>query len=268
MLIIFFAASVLLLVDTKTQWLKPMQLWITDAITPVYSLANSPDCVNQISGIFTSKISLENKIKLQDIELLVLRGRNQKMAELSYENLRLRNLLNASELLKNNVLVTELIGESSDPLSHTILVDRGENYGVLEGQAVLDSEGLMGQVIEVYQSSCKVLLISDSSNAVPVKISRNGIRFIAEGTGSYKNLSLRYVTSSADIALGDLLVSSGLGKRYPNGYPVGVITSKDEINGSPYLKVNIKPTANLDRSRHLLIVSQSSKKFGVDKGEK
>jgi rod shape-determining protein MreC len=103
---------------------------------------------------------------------------------------------------------------------------------------------------------------------MPVKISRNGVRFIAEGNGNFRNLTLRYVSPSSEIIVGDLLVSSGLGKRYPAGYPVGLITSINPIKGSPYLNVNVKPTAQLDRSRYLLLVSQSIEKFKVGQDEK
>ena len=268
MLILIFVASSLLLIDTTTQWLKPLRAVFSGVVTPIQALTLFPNWADEMISDVSSSSSLKEKNKLQNTELLILKARLQKMAELSSENLRLRNLLHASELLKNNVLVAELIGVSPDPLSHTILINRGEDYEVFKGQADLDSEGLMGQVIEVYKSSSRVLLISDSLHAMPVKISRNDVRSIAEGNGSYGNLTLRHVTSSSDIIIGDLLVSSGLGKRYPAGYPVGWITSIDKIKGSPYLKVNIKPTAQLDRSRYLLLVSQSVEKFGVGQDDK
>ena len=268
MLILIFVASFLLLIDATTQWLKPVRVWFSGTVTPVYSLALFPNWADELIDDIFSSSSLKEKNKLQNIELLILKARLQKMAELSSENLRLRNLLHASELLQNNVLVAELIGQSLDPLSHTILINRGEDYGVFKGQAILDSEGLMGQVIEVYKSSSKALLISDSLHAMPVKISRNGMRFVAEGNGNFRNLTLRYVSPSSEIIVGDLLVSSGLGKRYPAGYPVGWITSINPIKGSPYLNVNVKPTAQLDRSRYLLLVSQSIEKFKVGQDEK
>jgi len=268
MLILIFVASSLILIDTTTQWLKPIRTWFSGNITPVYSLALFPNWADELISDISSSSSLKEKNKLQNIELLILKARLQKMAELSAENLRLRNLLYASELLKNNVLVAELIGLSPDPLSHTILINRGKDYGVIKGQAILDSEGLMGQVIEVYKSSSKVLLISDSLHAMPVKISRNGVRFVAEGSGNFRNLTLRYVSPSSDIIVGDLLVSSGLGKRYPAGYPVGWVTSINPIKGGSYLNVNVKPTAQLDRSRYLLLVTQSIEKFKVGQDEK
>ena len=168
------------------------------------------------------------------------------MAELAAENVRLRNLLNATELFQDSVLVSDLIGVSPDPTRHTILIDRGEDNGVFVGQSVLDADGLMGQVIEVYSSSSKVLLISDSSHALPVQVLRNGVRSIAEGLGDFKQRRLRHVSPTTDIKVGDRLVSSGLGDRYPVGYPVGVVTSVDMVSGSAYLNVLLEPSARIE----------------------
>ena len=258
----------MLLIDTNTQWLKPLRPFFSGVTVPIFSLSLFPNWADELVEELSSSASIKEENKLKNIELLILQGRLQRMAELSSENLRLRNLLHASELLQHNVLVAELIGASPDPLTHTILINRGKDYEISKGQTVLDSEGLMGQVIEVYGSSSKVLLISDSSHALPVQVSRNGMRSIVEGRGSYKKLRLRYVTPASDIAIGDLLTSSGLGKRYPAGYPVGVITSINSQKGTPYLDVSLKPSAHLDRSRYVLLVSQSVEKFGVGQDDK
>ena len=258
----------MLLIDTTTQWLKPLRPFFSSVTVPIFSLSLFPNWADELVEELSSSASIKEENKLKNIELLILQGRLQRMAELSSENLRLRNLLHASELLQHNVLVAELIGASPDPLTHTILINRGKDYEISKGQTVLDSEGLMGQVIEVYGSSSKVLLISDSSHALPVQVSRNGMRSIVEGRGSYKKLRLRYVTPASDIAIGDLLTSSGLGKRYPAGYPVGVITSINSQKGTPYLDVSLKPSAHLDRSRYVLLVSQSVEKFGVGQDDK
>ena len=268
MFILFFVACFLLLIDTTTQWLKPLHVWVAEVTVPVYSAAMLLSWFDEAAEDVAGVANFQKENELQKTELLILKGRLQLMAGLIAENARLRNLMNASDLLKHSVLVTELIGISPDPLSHTIIINRGKDYKVFKGQAVLDSDGLMGQVIEVYRSSSKVLLISDSSHALPVQVLRNGMRVIVEGEGSFNKLNLRYVNSNADIKVGDQLVSSGLGKRYPAGYPVGVITSIDSQKGTPYLDVSLKPSAHLDRSRYVLLVSQSVEKFGVGQDDK
>ena len=265
MLFLSVIAGVLLLVDTTTQWLKPARSWIAELTIPIFSVALLPRWANETVNEFADAANLKEKSKLQEVELLILKARLQQMADLSVENSRLRTLLNATEILQHSVLVAELIGVSPDPLSHTIIINRGKDYKVFEGQAVLDADGLMGQVIEVYSTSSKVLLISDSSHALPVQVLRNGMRSIAEGYGDFRHLALRYVSTIADIKVGDQLVSSGLGGRYPAGYPVGIVASVDTISGNPYLAVDIKPSAQIDQSRYLLLVSQTVEKFGASK---
>jgi|TARA_B110000503_G_scaffold53778_1_gene86338 rod shape-determining protein MreC len=265
MLLLSFIAGILLLVDATTQWLKPIRLWATELTIPIFSIALFPRWASEVIVEFGGTANFKEKSKLQEVELLILKGHLQRMAWLTAENVRLRNLLNATELLQHSVLVAELIGASPDPLSHTIIINRGKNYKVFEGQTVLDADGLMGQVIEVYGASSKVLLISDSSHALPVQILRNGMLSIAEGHGDFRHLSLRYVASIADIKAGDQLVSSGLGGRYPAGYPVGVVVSVNAVSGNPYLAVDIEPSAKIDQSRYLLLVSQTVETFGANR---
>ena len=134
---------------------------------------------------------------------------------------RLRELLNASRVLDEGVVVAELIGASPDPDNQYILINKGFRNGVYLGQAILDSEGLMGQVIEINEFSSRVLLISDSRHAVPVQVNRNGMRAIAYGVGSLSFLELGNVPDTADLQVGDLLVSSGLGGAFSSRLPSG-----------------------------------------------
>ena len=263
MLLLVFVALCLLLIDTFTRWLQPVRPWLAELTTPIYWVASLPRRISELGDdSVVGRATLEEENERQKTELFILKGRLQRMAELAAENVRLRNLLNATELLQDSVLVSELIGVSPDPSRHTILVNRGEDHRVFVGQAVLDADGLMGQVIEVFHSSSKVLLISDTSHALPVQVLRNGVRSIAEGMGNFKQLTLRYVTPTTDIKVGDQLVSSGLGGRYPVGYPVGKVTSVNMVSGNPYLKVELEPSARIDRSRYLLLVFSTMEKFG------
>lgn len=269
-MLLAIVALFFLLIDTYTLWLKPVRPWLAEVSTPVYWVASLPRRIGELGNeTVVDRDVLEEENRHQKTELLVLKGRVQRMAVLAAENVRLRNLLNATELLQDSVLVTELIGVSPDPSRHTILINRGRDDQVFVGQAVLDADGLMGQVVEVYNNSSKVLLISDVSHALPVQVLRNGVRSIAEGLGDFKRLSLRYVTPTTDIQVGDQLVSSGLGGRYPSGYPVGTVTSVDTMSGEPYLKVELEPSARIDRSNFLLLVFSAVEKLGVgeDAGE-
>ena len=270
MLLLAFVALFLLLIDTYTQWLKPAHHWLVEVTTPIYWVTNLPSRISELGDeTVVKRADLEEENERLRSELLILKGRIQRMSELAAENIRLRNLLNATELLKDSVLVAELIGVSPEPSRHTIRINRGEESGVYVGQALLDADGLMGQIIEVYRNSSKALLISDSSHALPVQVLRNGVRSIAEGMGDYKQLKLRHVSPTTDIRVGDQLVSSGLGDRYPVGYPIGKVTAVNTMAGYAYLEVLLEPSARIDRSRHLLLLFSAIEKLGVgeDAGE-
>ena len=187
-------------------------------------------------------------------EVLVLRRKLQRDASLAAENFRLRQLLNSSDLIQDRVLIAELIGVSPDPLVHKVMVNRGSEHGVYKGQAVLDAKGLMGQVVQVGDRHAFVLLITDASHAMPVLLNRTGARLVAQGSGSLYEMTLRHVANTQDIQAGDLLVSSGLGQRFPAGYPVAEVSSVEVDASKRFAKVLVKPKAELDRSRHVLLV--------------
>lgn len=187
-------------------------------------------------------------------EAQILHGKVQKLVSLTAENVRLRELLSSSTVLQDSVLVAETISVSPNPMHHQILVNKAEVDGVYVGQAVIDAYGLIGQVTEVNSLHAKVILISDARHAIPVQINRNGVRAVAEGTGRIDTLSLPNLVETTDIKAGDLLVSSGLGQRFPVGYPVGVVESVESDPGLPFLNVVLRPSAKLDRVRHVLLV--------------
>jgi len=224
-------------------------------ITPVQWVSGIPGQLGvwaEKSAVSRASLQEEND-RLRN-ESLVLKQKVQQMVSLRAENNRLRELLNASELLDDKVQVAELIGVDPDPYTHHIIINKGEKDGVFVGQPILDAQGLMGQVIEVLPFTSRVLLLADSNHAIPVLVNRNGIRAIAVGSGRLDELALIYVPDTADIKEGDLLVSSGLGSRYPRGYPVGTITKVEHDPGEPFAIVSAKPSAQLDRSRYVLLV--------------
>lgn len=255
MLALAFCLVLLVLIDAYSQWLKPVTDRLEEAALPFYWLTNLPGRLAEWGGnSLDSRASLQAKNDDLEAELLIQKGRLLRMAELAAENVRLRNLLNAAELLKGSVLVTELIGVSPDPASHTILINRGSADEVYVGQPVLDANGLIGQVVKLRNNYSRVLLITDSTHALPVQVLRNGVRSIAEGIGQYDVLRLRFVSPTMDIREGDELVSSGLGGRYPVGYPVGTVSKVHSVPGQAYVDVEVMPAAWLNRSRHLLLL--------------
>ena len=160
------------------------------------------------------------------------------------------------------MLVAELIGVDPNPFTQRILIDKGERDGVFLGQPILDATGLMGQVVEVLPYSARVLMITDASHSLPVQVNRNGLRAIASGTGRNEWLELRYVGDTADIREGDIVVSSGLGQRFPAGYPVGRVQSVVRHPSQSFAEVRVAPSAQLNRSRYLLLVFSPESGYG------
>jgi rod shape-determining protein MreC len=255
-------ALVLILADFHYNALGVVRSSLSAVATPFYWLANAPSrMATWTEENWGREESLEEENDRLKQEAFILNGRMLKMSALVADNGRLRELLNSTALLKSDdVLIAETIGVSPRPDQHIIVIDKGSDNQVSVGQPVIDAEGLMGQVVEVNPISARILLIADSSHAVPVQNNRNGMRSVAEGTGRLDELELRHVAATTDIKQGDLLVTSGLGGRFPVGYPVAEVTSVIHDPGQPFLTVKAKPTAKLSQSRHVLIVFSSTRK--------
>ncbi|TBU92835.1 rod shape-determining protein MreC [Stutzerimonas kirkiae] len=260
-LLVFAVLSVaLMVVDARLDALKVVRSQMGMVLAPFYWLADLPVRVWEgATQQMTSSSNLLAENQKLKAELLLMQRRLQKLATLTEQNVRLRELLNSSALVDDRVIAGELIGVDPNPFTHRILVDRGAKDGVFIGQPVLDASGLMGQVVEVMPYASRVLLITDVTHSIPVQVNRNGLRAIAAGTGNADYLELRHVAETADIKVGDLLVSSGLGQRFPAGYPVAQVTEVIHGSGQPFAIVRAAPTAMLNRSRYLLLVFSDSR---------
>ncbi len=186
-------------------------------------------------------------------ENLFANGRLQAAEALHSENRELRQLLKARERLQDNLTVAKVISLSSAPASHHLLLNQGAADGVQVGHAVLDAYGVIGQVVATTPYTSRVLLITDGSHALPVEVRRNGIRAVADGEGRQDRLKLRHITHTADIQKGDILLSSGLGRRFPAGYPAAEVTEVEDDIAAPFLIVYARPLAHLWQSRLLLL---------------
>lgn len=250
----------LMFVDHVTGWLDGTRAVMTVAVTPVIVIADLPRrSTRGLGELFSSRGNLRGRISQLESELILLRVKTEKMAALTVENNRLRGLLGSAAKLQDNVLVAELIGVNPNPEDQQVVIDKGSADNVYVGQPVLDARGLMGQVMEVSQFTSRVLLISDQTHSVPVQVMRSNLRLIAQGTGIDQQLELLHVNSTADIKVGDQLLSSGLGNRFPVGYPVGVVDRVDYEPGKPFAEVIARPSARLDRTRHVLLVFTESR---------
>lgn len=183
---------------------------------------------------------------------------SQQFVALKAENAHLRELLGSQARLPHEVLIVEVVGIVPTPSSFQLVIDKGTEAGITEGRAVLDAQGLIGQIISVAAFTSRVLLVTDPDHAVPVQINRNGIRSIAGGTGDLNELLLESVPISADIEEGDLVETSGLAGRFPRGYPVGHVSSVMVKPTSAYAQVAVEPAAQLNRTRHVLVIFEKN----------
>ncbi|EMP56013.1 rod shape-determining protein MreC [Marinobacter santoriniensis NKSG1] len=245
----------MIVADARFDRVAEVRSTLATGLAPVYWLGNAPSQFhNWFSGLFVSKDDLQQENEDLKARLLILERRALKYAALASENNELRRLMNSSDVLDDRVIVGEVVGVSPDPFSHEIVINKGSSDGVKPGQAILDAHGLMGQVIQTSQVTSRVLLVSDSSHAVPVEVVRNGLRAILLGTGDPNTLDLVHVPDTADIREGDLLVSSGLGGRFPRGYPVAEVASISQEPGEPFVSIKATPKAELNQSRLVLVV--------------
>lgn len=187
-------------------------------------------------------------------EQLRLRAQVQRLLAIELENNQLKALTRSSSQIQGRVLVAQLLAVSSDPFMKQVVLDKGSRDDVYVGQPVLDADGVMGQVIQVGPLTSRVLLINDAHSGVPVQVVRTGIRAIAVGDAYSGKLRLVNVPQTADVVQGDMLITSGLGANYPEGYPVGKVTAIDKDPGLQFAMIAVEPSAHLDRSRGVLLI--------------
>ena len=255
-LLVFVLASVVLMaVDQRASYLDSLRGHLLTAVYPLQVVVDLPIRAGRWA---TENLAARQELVVQNTTLkherLLLNSRLTKFADLEAENKRLRNLLESSAKIADRVLIAEILSVDMDPFRRRIVLNKGFRSGVVIGQSLIDSNGIMGQVVTVGPFSSNALLITDPSHAMPVQVNRNGLRSVALGTGSLNLLELNHIPNNADVRVGDLLVTSGLGGRFPAGYPVGRIVSVERDRGRPFATVRVKPSARLERNREVLLV--------------
>ena len=245
----------LLIIDHRFHHLQQLRSTLAFLTYPLQYLADLPYTASRwFTEIASSRNDLLETNRALRNENLRLKVELQKYEALQAENLRLRDLVDSSFKIGDRVLVAELSSVDLDPYKQQVIIKKGAASGVFEGQPVLDAQAVMGQVTHVTPLSSTVVLITDTSHALPVQVLRNGLRTIAIGTGRIDQLKLPYLPTNSDIVEGDLLVTSGLGGKFPPGYPVATVTRIDRSPDAPFSSVFAEPRAHLDRSREVLLV--------------
>lgn len=245
-----------MVLDTHTDAVQPLRDVLAVASIPVHHTANLPVTLNHASQDMTrSRQALEADVATKTTEVLTLRREIQVLQAQLRQARQVGTLLGSANVPQSAIIVGEIVGVDPDPFRHEVIINKGSEDGVVAGQAMLDGDGLMGQVTRVEPFSARVLLISDVSHGVPVHLIRNGVRAIAVGSGQLEHLQLLHVPDTADIKVGDQLVTSGLGGRFTKGVPVGQVTQVKHDPGKPFATVRAQPKAHLDRSRYVMLVA-------------
>ncbi|RKZ55921.1 MAG: rod shape-determining protein MreC, partial [Gammaproteobacteria bacterium] len=204
--------------------------------------------------VLSTKQALLDKNREFEARHLESRVQLQKLDIIEKENARLHILLSATQKTTERLLISEIINVDVDPYRQLILLNKGSNSDVHQGQPIIDAQGVMGQIIHVGAISSTAMLITDASHAIPVQIDRTGLRANAFGTGKINLLTLKHLTQNVDIEVGDMLITSGLGGVFLPNYPVATITKVERTAGEPFATIEATPLAQLDKSREVLLV--------------
>ncbi|MGA1206528.1 MAG: rod shape-determining protein MreC [Litorivicinaceae bacterium] len=247
-------ALAMMVLDVRVGALTDLRLLVKTLLVPVEAVASAPQGLflwaqettrsREDLATVTQQLSLENeRLRVEQLQLQSLQA----------ENAELRRLLDVSQRQPARLLQGQVQSISTDPFVHQVTINRGSNAGVAEGFPVLSAEGLVGQVITVYPHAADVLLISDGRHQIPIQVQRSRIRGIARGLGRWDQLEMVNLPETADVEVGDILETSGLGGRYPQGIPVARVVAVTQLSGQPFARVTAEPLAALNRLNLLMI---------------
>jgi rod shape-determining protein MreC len=254
-MIYILLSIVLMFMDQLGHYVPRIRSAMELAVEPVFILVGWPSEALQALELRTRErgdLIAENQQLVQ--QLLKVSGSLQTQAALKQENKRLRDLLGATSGRSYLFQFAEMIRVDLDPFSHKVWINRGLDEGVVNGQAVIDGLGIVGQVEDVHRHSSSVRLISDPDHALPVQINRTGLRTVAYGSGETSHLLMPNVPLQADVSPGDVIITSGLGDRFPPGFLVGEVERVERAGGETFATVIVRPFAALDRGREVLLI--------------
>ncbi len=250
-------AITLIVLDHRGGWLAHLRARSEVAVQPLWWLAGLPGRIGdnvRDDASTHARLSDENRV-LRNAQL-ISGARLARLQAAAVENARLRGLLGAGQRGGLDVQLAPILDIDLDPTRQRLVLDAGSRDGVQVGQSVIDAGGLLGQIIAVEAGTATVLLITDPDHAVPVVIARTGVRLVAYGKGHGDRLELANIPLSSDIKPGDSIVTSGLGGRFPAGFPVGTVLALRPDDSRSFLVGDLKPAAQLDRGRDVLLLRQ------------
>ncbi|GKT12690.1 MAG: rod shape-determining protein MreC [Thiomicrorhabdus sp.] len=257
-MVAFILAISLMAADHYGQLTGSLRSTLLTIINPIEQIAALPKAIYiRATTDFTNINDLQLKNKQLKTELLLLRAKQLQLTNLKLEVKRLEALLGTTgKMTDQSIQIANITFYSNNPLSQFLSINKGSLKGVKSQHTVIDSKGIMGQIINTTPTMSRVLLITDPDHQIPVRVQRTAQRGILRGTG-HNTTQLRFIPKSSAVKLGDILESSGLGGIFPAGYPVATITAIQNEGDSPYLDITAEPIAQLYQSHKVLILSES-----------
>jgi len=246
--------------DSHFAWTRHIRSALMSALYPVQQVVGAPV---RLTRSFSQEVSDHLRVyrRNENLERRVsrLRVANQEMEALKRENARLRQLLNEAHRLRRNVSAAQIVAESPDPFHHTLTISRGKRHGAFPGQPVISPEGVVGQVTAVAPLSAQVILLTDPNSGIPVLTRESRVRGILAGTGNKNRLELRYVPTSANIQVGDELVTSGLGAVFPKGLKAARVIKVVRDPHAPFAEITARPAVPVSRLEDVLLLDLGGK---------
>jgi rod shape-determining protein MreC len=249
----------LLFVDTRYHYLEGIRHAAMAVLYPVQRVVLWP--VDEIIGAgryFIAQHDLIDENAELKRQLVDRSSIAQALPIVREENERLRSLLDVRTRRGWAAVAVEVLYSGRDPFAQKLFIDKGADVAIRPGAAVIDAEGVVGQVTRVFPLMAEVTLVTDKDQAVPVKVQRSGVRSVLYGAGAGRTPELRFISPSADIQIGDLLVTSGLDGTYPAGLAVARVASVERETGQMFARIGCAPLAGVDRSSHLLVLGSAA----------
>ena len=249
----------LLFADTRFRYLENIRQVAAVIVYPLQRAVQLPgEALSWVGGYLSSQRALADDNAALRRQLVLQSTAVQGYALLQQDNAHLKALLELSERYAASATAAEVLYRSRDPFAQKLFVDKGTDAGIVPGQAVIDADGVVGQVTRVFPVMAEVTLVSDKDHAVPVKVVRSGLRSVLYGSGTGRLPELRFMAPSADIEVGDTLVTSGIDGTYPPGLAVAEVASLERDTGQMFARITARPLAGVDRSLHLLVLGPAA----------
>lgn len=256
-------ALVLMVLDHRNGWMWRLRYTAAVVVEPVYRLAGLPAAGARALGVaFADRQALTEQNQRLREDLLLANAKLNRMAAVAEQNERLKELLATQKSLGLKVQLARVVGVDLGAERNRLVINLGARDKVRVGQPVIDAHGLLGQVVETLPTTAVVMLVTDPSHAVPVTVERTGLRTVAYGARGSAQLSLPTVPMAADIKVGDRLLTSGLGGRFPPGFPVGTVIGVAPAANGLFQEARARPSADVYRSDDVLLLHEQAEPAG------